>query len=129
MLDHVSITVDDLGAAERFYDAVMEVLGYPKVARSDTSLGYGERCSANAPGLNYLSVKQGPRPDDAPARHWCFKAPDRATVEAFWIVGQENGGLDDGPPGLREQYHPDYYAAFLTDPAGNRIEAVCHKPE
>jgi catechol 2,3-dioxygenase-like lactoylglutathione lyase family enzyme len=126
MLDHVSITVTDIGAAERFYDAVMHALRVPKVRKSEHRLGYGERCDENHPDRNYLSVKLGDRPDDAPARHWCFKAPSRAAVDAFWKAGVANGGTDNGPPGIREVYHPNYYAAFLIDPSGNRVEAVCH---
>ena len=58
-------------------------------------------------------------------RHWCFKAKWRTQVDAFWDAGIAAGGSDDGPPGLRD-YHASYYAAFLRDPDGNRIEAVCH---
>ena len=61
-------------------------------------------------------------------RHWCFKAPSRAAVDAFHAAGLAHGGRDEGAPGLREHYHSHYYAAFLLDPAGNRIEAVCHDP-
>ena len=126
MLDHVSITVTDIGAAEKFYDAVMGVLGVPKVRKSEHRLGYGERCDGDHPDRNYLSIKSGARPDDAPARHWCFKAPSRAAVDAFWNAGVANGGTDNGPPGVRGAYHSNYYAAFLIDPSGNRVEAVCH---
>jgi hypothetical protein len=73
-----------------------------------------------------LSIKIGGQPDDALARHWCFKAPNRATVDAFWEAGMANGGTDNGPPGIRDVYHAIYYAAFLIDPSGNRVEAVCH---
>ena len=126
MLDHVSITVTDIGAAEKFYDATMSALSVPKVRKSEVRLGYGERCDGDHPDRTYLSIKLGGEPDDAPARHWCFKAPDRAAVDAFWKSGLENGGTDNGPPGIREIYHPTYYAAFLIDPSGNRVEAVCH---
>jgi catechol 2,3-dioxygenase-like lactoylglutathione lyase family enzyme len=88
-------------------------------------LGYGERSDGDHPDGNYLVIKVGGQPDDAPARHWCFKAPDRAAVDAFWKAGLANGGTDNGPPGIRE-YHTSYYAAFLIDPTGNRVEAVCH---
>jgi catechol 2,3-dioxygenase-like lactoylglutathione lyase family enzyme len=126
MLDHVSITVTDIAAAEKFYDAVMAALGYPKVRKSDVRLGYGERCDADHPDRNYLSVKLDRAPDDAPARHWCFKAQNRAAVDAFWKAGLASGGADNGAPGIREVYHANYYAAFVIDPSGNRIEAVCH---
>jgi catechol 2,3-dioxygenase-like lactoylglutathione lyase family enzyme len=126
MLDHVSITVSDLRRAERFYDAVMAALGVPKVGATDVWLGYGQRCDADRPDLTYLAVKPGPAPEAAHGRHWCFKAPSRAAVDAFWAAGLGAGGSDDGPPGFRTQYPPCYYAAFLTDPDGNRVEAVCH---
>ena len=125
MLDHVSITVTDIAAAERFYDAVMAALGVPKVRKSDARLGYGERCDGDHPDRNYLSVKLDGRADDAPARHWCFKARHRADVDAFWKAGLANGGKDNGRPGIREVYHPDYYAAFVIDPEGYRLEAYC----
>lgn len=126
MLDHVSITVSDIAVAEKFYDAVMAALGVAKVGRDERWLGYGARCSAAHPDRSYLSVRLGRSPEVAPGRHWCFKAHDRAAVDAFWRAGVANGGLDDGAPGLRPQYHPDYYAAFVLDPDGNRVEAVCH---
>lgn len=108
MLDHVSITVSDLQAAERFYDAVMAAIGVPKVRRSETRLGYGERCDSENPDRSYLSVKLGDKPEPSHSRHWCFKAPDRAAVVAFWRAGIGNGGADDGPPGIRTVYHPNY---------------------
>src|SRR4029079_8561830 len=121
MLDHVSITVSDIDAAEAFYDAIMAAIGVPKVRRSETRLGYGERCDSEHPDWSYLSVKLGDTPDNSPARHWCFKAPSRTAVDAFWRAGISGGGTDNGPPGVREIYHPTYYAAFLIDPSGNRM--------
>ena len=128
MLDHVSITVVDFAVAERFYDAVMAALGVPNVGRDAAEgwLGYGERCSGDHPGRSYLSVRRGARPEPARGRHLCFKAPNRAAVDAFWAAGLARGGADEGAPGLRPQYHATYYAAFLADPSGNRLEAVCH---
>ncbi|WP_149536861.1 VOC family protein [Siccirubricoccus phaeus] len=127
MIDHVSITVPDLAAAARFYDAVMAALGVPAVGRSGTWLGYGLRADAAQPGRSYLAIYLGNPPEPDSRRHWCFKAPDRAAVDGFWRAGLAAGGVDDGAPGLRPRYHPHYYAAFLRDPAGNRIEAVCHE--
>lgn len=128
MLDHASITVPDFGVAERFYDAVMASLGVEKVGSDPEEgwIGYGARCDADHPDRSYLSIRTGPQPEDAPGRHWCFKAPSRAAVEAFWRSGIVAGGRDNGTPGLRPTYHPEYFAAFLFDPAGNRIEAVHH---
>jgi catechol 2,3-dioxygenase-like lactoylglutathione lyase family enzyme len=126
LLDHVSITVPDLAAASRFYDAVLGALGVARVGSDVDWIGYGARCTETHPERSYLSLRSGPPVDAAHGRHWCFKAPDRGAVDAFWRAGLATGGSDDGPPGLRPHYHPHYYAAFLHDPAGNRIEAVCH---
>ena len=73
----------------------------------------------------YIAIYTGPKPEAGSRRHWCFKAKSRTEVDAFWDAGIAAGGSDDGPPGLRD-YHPSYYAAFLRDPDGNRVEAVCH---
>ena len=127
MIDHVSITAPDLGAAARFYDAVMAALGVPCVGRSDRWIGYGDRADAAHPDRCFIALYAGPAPEPASRRHWCFKARDRAAVDAFWRAGLDAGGTDDGPPGLRPNYHPHYYGAFLRDPAGNRVEAVCNE--
>ena len=84
MLDHVSITVSDFAAAERFYDAIMQALGVVKVGRSDRWLGYGERADAQYPDRVYLAIYRGARSDEAISRHWCFKARSRTQVDAFW---------------------------------------------
>lgn len=126
MLDHISITVSDIAAAERFYDAIMAALGVVKVGSRADWLGYGERARADHPERVYISIRKGGKPDDAFGRHWCFKASSRPIVDAFWRDGLAAGGIDDGAPGLRANYHPSYYAAFLRDPDGNRVEAVCH---
>jgi catechol 2,3-dioxygenase-like lactoylglutathione lyase family enzyme len=128
MLDHVSITVSDMAAAERFYDAVMAALGVTKIGARADWLGYGERCRADDPDRSYVSIRAGGKPEATFGRHWCFKAPDRAAVDAFWAAGIAAGGIDEGAPGLRPAYHAEYYAAFLRDPHGNRLEAVCHRP-
>lgn len=130
MLDHVSITVSDLARAEPFYDAVFAALGVPKVGADHAEgwIGYGERCDPEHPGRSYFSLRSGAQPEDAARRHCCFKAHTRAAVDAFWHAGLAAGGADNGAPGLRH-YHPCYYAAFLIDPEGNRIEAVCHRRE
>ena len=125
MLDHISITVSELDAAERFYDAIMRALGVVKVGRRYNWLGYGERARADHPDRVYIAIYTGPKPEAGSNRHWCFKAKSRAEVDAFWNAGIAAGGSDDGRPGLRD-YHPSYYAAFLRDPDGNRVEAVCH---
>ncbi|OPF90179.1 VOC family protein [Rhodopseudomonas palustris] len=125
MLDHVSITVSDIAVAEPFYDAIMAALGVVKVGARGDWLGYGERARPEHPDRVYLSIRKGDRPEPAYGRHWCFKATSRAVVDAFWQAGLAHGGVDQGAPGLRD-YHPGYYAAFIADPDGNRLEAVCH---
>lgn len=127
MLDHVSITVSDISRARPFYDAVFAALGVPKVYDRPDALGYGLRAGPDAPARSYVSIFPSPSMV-ADRRHWCFKAPNRAAVDAFHAAGLARGGRCDGAPGLRAHYHPSYYAAFLTDPDGNRLEAVCHGP-
>src|SRR3982075_3135539 len=125
MLDPVSITVSDIAAAERFYDAIMKSLDIVKVGRRDDWLGYGERGRPGDPDRGYLPIRKENKREEALGRHWCFKAKWRTQVDAFWDAGIAAGGSDDGAPGLRD-YHASYYGAFLRDPDGNRIEAVCH---
>lgn len=127
MLDHVSIAVTDLSRAVRFYDAVLNALGVARVGSDEAWAGYGTRCDGLRPDITYLSLRRAEGPVMGPGRHWAFKAPDRAAVDRFWAAGLAAGGRDDGPPGLRRHYHPSYYAAFLLDPDGNRVEAVCHR--
>jgi catechol 2,3-dioxygenase-like lactoylglutathione lyase family enzyme len=122
VIDHVSITVPDLATAAPCNDAVMALPGMPAVGHSEDRLGYGLRADAVHPGRRHLPALQVA----APRRRWCFKAPDRAAVDVFWRAGLAAGEPDDGAPGLRPHYHAQYRAAFLRDPGGNRIEAVCH---
>lgn len=126
LLDHVSIGVPDIEQARPFYDAVMAALGACKAYDRGTALGYGERCNANDIASTFLAVYLDPAEVGTSKRHWCFKAASREHVHAFFEAGLSAGGQSDGDPGLRPHYHGDYYAAFLVDPAGNRIEAVCH---
>ena len=125
MLDHLSITVSDLDRAQVFYDAVPGALGYPRVNRRARSVGYGE-CGGP---LCHIPIYLGSGTVVPDNRHWCFRAPGRAAMRAFYEAALANGGRDDGPPGVREVYSPEYYAAFVLDPDGNRIEAVTRRPE
>lgn len=131
MLDHVSITVRDMTRAAPFWDAVMAALAVPCVWRRSDAIGYGVRNSADDDGHSYLTLRAAPGAAaasfEADGRHWCFRAATPAAVDAFHAAGLAHGGRCDGPPGLRPQYHAAYYAAFLRDPDGNRIEAVCHQ--
>lgn len=123
MLDHVSIGVKDIPRAGRFYDAVLAPLGYRRTSAGDTYLGYG----AGETRL-WLGQTATPVPADmGSGLHFCFAAQDRAAVDAFHQAGLAQGGTDNGAPGLRGDYGPSYYAAFLIDPDGYRIEAYCGK--
>jgi catechol 2,3-dioxygenase-like lactoylglutathione lyase family enzyme len=121
MLDHVSIGVRDLKAAKRFYDAALKPLGYSCLHEFDGTLGYGDKTA----GL-WVSAAESPVPADPKSGlHFCFNAPDRQSVAAFHDAALQAGGRDNGKPGLRTDYGPNYYAAFVIDPDGYRIEAYC----
>lgn len=129
LLDHVSISVSDLDRARPFYDAIMAALGVEKVYDRPGALGYGVRCNSVEDNHSYLTVYESAGANTDTKRHWCFKAISRAQVSVFHAAGLAQGGVCDGPPGLREHYHAHYFAAFLLDPFGNRVEAVCHRAE
>jgi len=121
MLDHVSIGVRDLARARRFYDAALKPLGYTCLSASDGALGYGGASAA----LWVLSAERPAAADEKSGLHFCFSAPSRAAVDAFHAAALATGGKDNGKPGLRADYGPNYYAAFALDPDGYRLEAYC----
>jgi catechol 2,3-dioxygenase-like lactoylglutathione lyase family enzyme len=124
MLDHVSIGVRDLAVARRFYDAALRPLGYTCLSAGESSLGYGDK----APAL-WITPTDRPVPaDPASGLHFCFAAPTRASVDAFHAAALGAGGRDNGAPGLRPEYDAGYYAAFVIDPEGYRLEAYCAGP-
>ena len=127
LIDHVSIAVNDLDRARRFYDAIFAVLDAVKVYDRKDAIGYGERNRSDDDAHSYLSIYLSGTAAADPRRHWCFRAPSAAAVRAFHAAGLDAGGADAGAPGLRPNYHPAYYAAFLIDPEGNRVEAVSHQ--
>ena len=123
MLGHLSFGVRDLERAAHFYDRVLAPLGFQRVWGSERAVGFGE-----AGGGDKLALFA--RPNDArapgPGFHLAFDAPSNAAVDAFHRAALQAGGTDDGPPGLRLNYGPTYYAAFVIDPDGHKLEAV-HK--
>jgi catechol 2,3-dioxygenase-like lactoylglutathione lyase family enzyme len=127
LLDHLSITVRDLGAAKPFYKAVMGALGAVVAYERDDAIGFGERNRPDDDLHTYISVYASPFAASDARRHCCFRAGSEAQVRAFHAAGVAAGGKDEGPPGLRTSYHPKYFAAFLLDPEGNKIEAVFHQ--
>jgi catechol 2,3-dioxygenase-like lactoylglutathione lyase family enzyme len=127
MLEHVSLGVSDLARSRRFYDAVLRPLGLVRTVDFEArGSDYGAR--AGSLGVEFtITQEEGVAPSRG--MHLCFLAASRDAVRGFHEQALANGGTDDGPPGLRTQYHSDYYAAFVLDPDGHRIEAVCHAPE
>jgi catechol 2,3-dioxygenase-like lactoylglutathione lyase family enzyme len=123
MLDHVSIGVSDLARSRQFYDAVLKPLGLVQIVDFGRGADWG--ATAGQTGVEFTITLEDAV---APSRgmHLCFRAPSREAVRAFYRAALEHGGHDDGAPGLRPQYHPDYFAAFVLDPDGYRVEAVCH---
>jgi catechol 2,3-dioxygenase-like lactoylglutathione lyase family enzyme len=121
MIDHISIGVLDLARARRFYDVALEPLGYKCLSQDAGSLGYGRAAVAL-----WIGSTERPVPsDDKSNLHFCFTAPTRAAVDAFHAAALRAGGRDNGGPGLRADYGAGYYAAFVVDPDGFRIEAYC----
>jgi len=121
MFDHVSIGVSDIARSKKFYDAALKPLGYSRLSDGETSLGYGEEGVALWLGKTDQPVKA----DTGSGLHFCFSARDRAAVDAFHAAALKSGGRDNGKPGVRADYSPDYYAAFVIDPDGYRLEAYC----
>jgi catechol 2,3-dioxygenase-like lactoylglutathione lyase family enzyme len=120
MFDHVKFGVSDYAASKTFFLKALEPLGVAVVAEG--SPAYGVELSAG--GQASLCLYQT---DAKPAPlHLAFMAENRQQVEAFYRAALEAGGKDNGPPGLRPHYHPNYYAAFVIGPDGHNVEAVCH---
>ena len=126
MIDHMSVGASDMAKARRFYDAIMTPLEYERL------LDEGDEASAWGPVKGaYVCWVGIPNDTTKPAAggngfHICFLAPSRRAVHEFHAEGLKAGGSDAGPPGLRPQYGERYYAAYVRDPDGNKIEAVCY---
>jgi len=120
MFDHIALKVSDLGTAVRFYEAALQPLGCVLCSRDEAWAGFGPE---GAPAFWLGAAKDAPRA----AAHVALRASDRAAVEAFYKAGLAAGGRDHGAPGLRADYGPRYFAAFLIDPDGNNVEAVCNR--
>jgi catechol 2,3-dioxygenase-like lactoylglutathione lyase family enzyme len=121
MLNHVSIGVRDVARAKTFYDAALGALGYKCLSAGESSLGYGDASVA----LWIGAAKNPVAADPDSGLHFCFAAPSRKAVDAFHRAALAAGGKDNGKPGLRTDYGPGYYAAFVVDLEGYRIEAYC----
>jgi catechol 2,3-dioxygenase-like lactoylglutathione lyase family enzyme len=126
LLDHVSITVRDLRRVRPFYLAVTAALGARVAYDRDDAIGFGERNRPQDDVHTYLSIFESPAAQADPRRHCCLRAGSIDQVDAFHAAGLATGASSDGGPGIR-RYHPGYYAAFLLDPEGNKLEAVFHQ--
>jgi catechol 2,3-dioxygenase-like lactoylglutathione lyase family enzyme len=118
MIDHIGIRVTDLDASVAFFTQALAPLGYTLMVRQDAFAGFG----IDGAGDFWLHVG---KPIDK--SHVAFRAKGRAEVRAFHAAALAAGGTDNGPPGVREIYHPDYYGAFARDLDGHNIEACCHE--
>ena len=120
MIDHVSIAVRDLAASARFYETVLATLGYEKLADRPATIGFGKKY----PDF-WLNERRAMTPADPDSgAHVCLRAPSVEAVQAFHAAAVAGGGTSDGAPGPRPEYAAGYYAAFVRDPEGNKIEAV-----
>ncbi len=118
MLDHIGVKVKDLAASKRFYAAALAPLGFAVQYEDKSTLGFGPK------GAPAFWLHQGESRGPA---HIAFAAQDRAAVNAFHAAAVPAGGKDNGAPGVRPDYHAHYYGAFVVDPDGHNVEAVCHK--
>jgi catechol 2,3-dioxygenase-like lactoylglutathione lyase family enzyme len=124
MIDHISVGVRDIATAKKFYDAALQPLGYECLSQSEGSLGYGR----GAVEYWIITVQHPVGSDAQSGLHICFSAPTRRSVDSFHTAALKAGGGDNGAPGIRADYDANYYAAFVVDPDGYRIEAHCGKP-
>jgi catechol 2,3-dioxygenase-like lactoylglutathione lyase family enzyme len=122
MLDHVTLGVSDIERSRKFYDNALRPLGIERLyAEGETASGYG----ANRKAFFWIGLQKAAQTGS----HVAFAAEDRQTVDRFHEAALSAGGRDNGPPGLRPHYHEDYYGAFVLDPDGHNIEAVCRRKQ
>lgn len=124
MFSHVTLGTNDFARAEKFYDAVMAVLGQPVLFRAEGTVAYGE---PTGPKVFIVPPFDGKAAVPGNGVHVAFKVDTRELVDAFHRAALDNGGTDEGAPGLRAHYHPNYYGAYVRDPDGNKLQAVCHR--
>ncbi len=120
MLDHINIRVSDYERSKRFYSETLAPLGYTLFMEGASGAGFRTEFIPD------FWIQLG---EPTPSVHIAFSSPNRITVDAFYIAAIAAGARDNGSPGLRPNYHPNYYGAFVLDPDGYNIEAVCHEPE
>jgi catechol 2,3-dioxygenase-like lactoylglutathione lyase family enzyme len=121
MIDHAMIRVKDLKKSRAFYTAALEPLGYRPAHEFPGAIGF-----ASGEKADFWVAQDTPT---TTAAHVAFTCRDRKVVDAFHAAALKSGGKDNGAPGIRADYSPNYYAAFVYDPDGNNIETVCHEPQ
>ena len=127
LIDHMSLSVSDLAKAKAFYDHALAPLGIRMVLELPASVTGGANCAGYGHDNGDLWLSASGKAQ--PAVHIAFAAASRTQVDAFYQAAIAAGGKDNGAPGLRPHYHKDYYGAFVLDPDGNNVEAVCHRAE
>ena len=125
MIDHLGIPVSDIAASRRFYEAALVPLGYRVMGEETNGLG-NNIVMFGVDEVDFVIADGEPVSEGV---HFAFRVETRAEVDAFHAAALAVGGRDNGAAGIRENYHPHYYAAFVLDPDGMNVEAVCHKPE
>jgi catechol 2,3-dioxygenase-like lactoylglutathione lyase family enzyme len=124
VLDHLGIQCEDMKAAAAFYDRVLAPLGGKRIVDFEVAIGYGGADGKPDFWISELNEGTTNRPT-----HHCFAASDRAAVRAFFDAAVASGAEALHEPRVWPEYHPNYYGAFVRDPDGNNVEAVCHRPE
>lgn len=124
MFSHVTLGTNDFARSERFYDAVMAVLGHPVLFKAGGTAAYG---TLKGPKVFIVPPFDGKSAQPGNGVHVAFEVDTRATVDAFHKAALAHGGSDEGAPGPRPHYHKNYYGAYVRDPDGNKIQAVCHR--
>lgn len=128
MIDHIGILISDFAKSKAFYTQALSAIGYTLIAEIPASVtGHADTAGFGKAPIPDFWIGQGS--PNKPPIHVAFTVENRATVDAFYKAAIAAGGLDNGAPGLRPHYHPNYYGAFVLDPDGHNIEAVCHLPE
>ena len=128
MIDHTGIPVADFDKAKAFYDRAMAPLGASLLYMVPPEHTCGMKLGGYGRERPVFWLRETGKAEQG-GRHYAFTANSRADVDAFHAAALAAGGKDNGQPGIRAHYHPDYYGAFVFDPDGNNIEAVCHRPE
>jgi len=128
MIDHTGIIASDFAKSRDFYAKALSAIGYELIMALPASVtGHADVAGFGDPPKPDFWVSSGT--PNRPPIHIAFRVANRALVDAFYQAAIAAGGRDNGPPGIRSHYHPDYYGAFILDPDGHNIEAVCHSPE